>query len=104
MMQEASLSEINKQNGNESSAIRDRLARILECPVCLEAPTSPPIYRCDNGHIICKDCKKKITHCPLCQTLYDGKRCLTSENIVSEIHIQVFLCHILLVSVELSEI
>ena len=96
MMQEASLSEINKQHGNESSAVMDKLARIIECPVCLEAPTSTPIYRCDNGHLICKDCKKKATHCPLCRTLYDDKRCLTSEKIVSEIHLEVVLRYIIL--------
>ena len=102
MMQEVSLIEINEHNGNESSAVKDRLAQILECPVCLEVPTSPPIHRCDNGHIICKECKKKITHCPLCKMPYDDKRCLTSEKIVSEIHLQVILGFVLHVSVEIE--
>ena len=34
----------------------------LECPVCLEVSTSP-IFSCDEQHIICSDCRPKVSIC-----------------------------------------
>ena len=31
----------------------------LECPICFEV-SSPPIYSCDEQHIICSDCRPKV--------------------------------------------
>ena len=73
----------------ETSAHMHKLGRILACPVCLEVPTSTPIYRCDNGHILCKECRKKLTTCPECRIRLGNKRCLTSEKIVREIPLKV---------------
>ena len=33
----------------------------LECPVCLEV-SRPPIYSCEEQHIICSDCRPKVLH------------------------------------------
>ena len=74
----------------ESSDAMLKLGSILQCPVCLEVPTSPPIYRCDNGHILCKECKVKLSNCPECRIKLGDKRCLTSEKIVREILFQVY--------------
>ena len=65
------------------------LERILECPVCHEQPSSIPIYRCDNGHIYCNECQKKITVCHECMAPLNDKRCLMSEKIFTEILSQV---------------
>ena len=73
----------------ETSANMHKLGRILECPVCLEVPTSTPIYRCDNGHILCKECRNKLKTCPECRIRLGNKRCLTSEKIVREIPLKV---------------
>ena len=35
----------------------------LECPVCMEM-AQPPIYQCEEGHIICATCKPLLTNCP----------------------------------------
>jgi hypothetical protein len=35
----------------------------LECPVCMEI-ARPPIYQCEEGHIICAHCKPLLTNCP----------------------------------------
>ena len=59
------------------------LRNILECPVCLVPPTSTPIYRCDNGHILCKTCRSKVQICPECRIELGNLRCLTSEKIVT---------------------
>ena len=34
-------------------------AKELECPVCLEV-ASVPIFRCEELHIICMDCRPKV--------------------------------------------
>ena len=34
----------------------------LECPVCLEV-AAPPIFTCTDLHIICSDCRPKVTSC-----------------------------------------
>ena len=40
----------------------------LECPVCWSVPKSTPIYQCGNGHLLCKDCKPRLSECPICKT------------------------------------
>lgn len=35
----------------------------LECPVCMEV-SRPPIYQCEEGHIICSNCKPLLKVCP----------------------------------------
>ena len=32
----------------------------LECPVCFEV-CAPPIYSCDEQHIICSECRPKVS-------------------------------------------
>ena len=32
----------------------------LECPVCFEL-SRPPIFQCPEGHIICNECRPKVT-------------------------------------------
>ena len=43
----------------------------LECPVCTEQCT-PPIYGCQDYHMICKTCRPKIKACPECRLPYRG--------------------------------
>ena len=37
--------------------------RELECPVCMDV-SRPPIYQCEEGHIICSSCKPLLKVCP----------------------------------------
>ena len=39
-------------------------AKELECPVCLEV-ASVPIFRCEELHIICLDCRPKVKRKPI---------------------------------------
>ncbi len=41
----------------------------LECPVCMDI-SRPPIYQCEEGHIICSACKPLLTQCPHCGKNY----------------------------------
>ena len=45
---------------------------LLECPVCFETIDSVPIYQCQNGHVVCKNCYPKLKTCPICRQIYDG--------------------------------
>ena len=63
------------EDPNNDAAIVDNLKKELQCPVCDQIPNSLPIPCCPSGHILCKDCKKKIVpngtfgekRCPVCR-------------------------------------
>jgi len=44
----------------------------LECPVCFEV-ASAPIFMCSDLHLICSDCKPKVSICPECREPYPKK-------------------------------
>ena len=96
-MEAVTLSDDKVCNENESSETMHTLKNILECSFCLDIPTSGPIYRCDDGHILCKDCKKDLTHCPKCKTkcmiILSDNSCLTSEKIDNEFSLKVNELH-----------
>ena len=71
------------EDEDDSTISIEGLRNILECPVCLVPPTSTPIYRCDNGHILCNTCRNKVKICPECRIALGNLRCLTSEKIVT---------------------
>jgi len=43
----------------------------LECPVCFEV-AQPPIFMCQEMHLICADCRPKVHECPECRVAYKG--------------------------------
>lgn len=58
--------EPNTKPVKDNDTISDELREIeteLECPVCMEI-SRPPIYQCEEGHIICSSCKPLLTDCP----------------------------------------
>ena len=58
------------------------LEQELECPVCMEI-SRPPIYQCEEGHIICATCKPILTQCPSCSKVYSNPviRCRFAEKL-----------------------
>ena len=70
------------------------LKTILTCPICLEPPTSTPIFRCKNGHILCKICRTSVEVCPECRVPLRDDRCLISEKIVRDMLSKVMILHI----------
>eukprot|EP00092_Neocalanus_flemingeri_P017369 GFUD01018786.1.p1 GENE.GFUD01018786.1~~GFUD01018786.1.p1 ORF type:complete len:451 (+),score=125.33 GFUD01018786.1:108-1460(+) len=67
-----------------TSTLRDQ----VECPVCLEVPTSGPVHVCPNGHFVCSKCKdshcptRRVKHCPTCRVkMFSGKSLLTVKVI-----------------------
>jgi len=66
-----SLSALEKKYTGLTSKLHDQ----IECPVCLEFPTSGPIYSCPNGHLVCSNCKD--ANCPTCRgKMFNGKSLL----------------------------
>jgi len=51
----------------------DTVVSILECPVCMLAPRSGPIYQCPIGHLVCKECQPSLSKCPICGAKYKLK-------------------------------
>ena len=69
------------QNSMTDEYIRD----LLECPVCMETIDSVPVYKCANGHAICKVCIEKLNKCPICRNDSAPVRSLKLETIVQKL-------------------
>jgi len=85
------LDPIEQDQSEKNSEIITKIRELLECPVCFSVPSAPPVYRCQNGHTVCKSCKPRIQNCPVCRVslLYIGNeqltrnRCMVSEKIMA---------------------
>ena len=64
----ADVSVVTLDNEQPSDELRE-IARDLECPVCFNV-AKPPIYQCEEGHIICHQCKPNLEKCPSCSKKY----------------------------------
>ena len=70
---------VGKQPWNWEKILRG----LLQCPVCLQAIKHVPVFQCQNGHVICKDCHPRLLACPVCRTeAIWNIRSLISEDIV----------------------
>lgn len=61
----------------------EQILKELECPVCFNTCT-PPIYTCQNGHIICSTCRESITSCPTCRDVNLGTRNFFAEHFIAQ--------------------
>ena len=73
------------KTNQDSIDIEVYLRDLLECPVCMETIKSVPVYQCTNGHVICKDCIKKLDNCPICRNDSTPARNLQLEKIVQRL-------------------
>ena len=84
-------SEGNLCQSQEQVGLSSLLWDIVECPVCLKTPRyGAPVFQCRNGHIICRDCYKRVeSHCPVCRVqLYTNTkiRCIPAEKIIERLY------------------
>ncbi|CRK88692.1 CLUMA_CG002405, isoform A [Clunio marinus] len=57
--------------------------QLMECPICMEIPTSPShTFQCVNGHIVCSNCRPKTLRCPMCRVQMGRGRCLVADKIL----------------------
>ncbi|XP_023349791.1 E3 ubiquitin-protein ligase SIAH1 isoform X3 [Eurytemora carolleeae] len=61
------------------------LASLFECPVCFDY-VLPPILQCQAGHLVCSNCRPKLTCCPTCRgQLGANIRNLAMEKVASTV-------------------
>ncbi|XP_002127743.2 E3 ubiquitin-protein ligase SIAH1B [Ciona intestinalis] len=56
------------------------LASLFECPVCFDY-VLPPILQCQSGHLVCTNCRPKLTCCPTCRGALGNIRNLGMEKV-----------------------
>ena len=74
----------------EKCTSHDKLVSCLEervnCPVCLDVPTSGNIYSCPEGHLICASCYQGSNSlCPLCRTRMGKNVSLLASTVIENI-------------------
>eukprot|EP00096_Caligus_rogercresseyi_P006935 TRINITY_DN2401_c0_g1_i1.p1 TRINITY_DN2401_c0_g1~~TRINITY_DN2401_c0_g1_i1.p1 ORF type:complete len:258 (+),score=40.96 TRINITY_DN2401_c0_g1_i1:147-920(+) len=72
------------ENRNGGDLLGDLKAQ-LECPVCLNVCTAPPIYQCSSGHMLCSVCYAQISICPICRETLTGQRLLFAEKMLEKL-------------------
>ena len=72
MQEEPSASPGNITSGSETKkrkTLEENLKDILQCPICLLVPNkNEKVNVCDNGHMICNECRTQISLCPICRS------------------------------------
>eukprot|EP00493_Phyllostaurus_siculus_P002285 UN02297 len=67
-----------------SSPTNPDLASLFECPVCFDY-VLPPIYQCSSGHLVCSNCRPKLTLCPTCRGPLGSIRNLAMEKVANTV-------------------
>lgn len=62
--------------------ITPEFKKLLECPSCKEISV-PPIYLCEQGHIVCHSCHGKLNECSKCDSPFTTMRNELAEAMVS---------------------
>nr|XP_012308285.1 LOW QUALITY PROTEIN: E3 ubiquitin-protein ligase SIAH1-like [Aotus nancymaae] len=66
------------------TAYNSDLASVFECPVCFDHVLSP-ILQCQSGHLVCSNCRPKLTCCPACWGPLGSIRNLTMEKVANSV-------------------
>jgi E3 ubiquitin-protein ligase SIAH1 len=75
-----------EQKTNQLEALTSQLEERVKCPVCLDVPTTGPIYSCPNGHSICSTCYKgQNSKCPMCRTKMNKNTSLLAVTVIENI-------------------
>ena len=74
----------------EKCASHEKLVSCMEervnCPVCLEVPTSGAIYTCPEGHLVCATCYQGSNSlCPMCRTRMGKNVSLLASTVIENI-------------------
>ncbi|XP_065366325.1 uncharacterized protein LOC135959177 [Calliphora vicina] len=73
------------------SLVVQTVLSLIECPVCLDTIT-PPAMQCQNGHLLCVNCRIHAEKCPVCRDRYYPRPALIAEQIQSAITSAFNLC------------
>ena len=65
---EREVEELRGRVGRQERLVAEVEERV-RCPVCLDVPTTSPVYSCPRGHLVCSPCSLGISAtCPMCRT------------------------------------
>jgi len=83
--------ESMKQVAGDAKTKNDKLVTELEervrCPVCLDIPTTSPIYSCPAGHCLCSSCYQgRASSCPVCRAVMGANTSLLAMSIIQSIY------------------
>ncbi|XP_023244688.1 E3 ubiquitin-protein ligase siah2-like [Centruroides sculpturatus] len=62
------------------------LTVLVSCPVCFTV-AKPPVSQCTNGHIVCLQCRPRVSNCPTCQKTLGHIRSLITEQLSSSLRL-----------------
>lgn len=65
-------------------ASNNEVLSAFECPVCLEYML-PPYLQCQSGHLVCGNCRPKLSCCPTCRGPVPSVRNLILEKIANTV-------------------
>lgn len=70
--------------GGTATAVAADLASLFECPVCFDY-VLPPILQCQSGHLVCTNCRPKLSCCPTCRGPLGNIRNLAMEKVAGTV-------------------
>ncbi|PNF31023.1 E3 ubiquitin-protein ligase SIAH1 [Cryptotermes secundus] len=62
------------------ATVQEDLASEFQCPVCCNY-IHTPILQCPNSHLICANCRPKLTCCPICRARLGNFRNFAMEKV-----------------------
>ena len=72
--------------GHKLMNLTSRLEERVRCPVCLDVPTSGPVYACPKGHCVCSSCYQGFhSQCPLCRNQMYQTTSLLAVTVIENI-------------------
>uniref|UniRef100_A0AAG5CSM6 PDZ domain-containing protein n=1 Tax=Anopheles atroparvus TaxID=41427 RepID=A0AAG5CSM6_ANOAO len=66
------------------TASMQTIVAALECPVCFDT-IPPPVFQCQNGHLVCSRCRARADRCAICRERYTVGRSLLAEQVYQSI-------------------
>ena len=78
-------------------SFREKVQKIVECPICYTMPRTLPVASCNRGHLVCENCRANVHLCPLCRSsLYNNFTNAVAGSIIEiavhKCRFQVFGC------------
>jgi hypothetical protein len=79
------LEQENQKLKEKYNSLVCKLEERLRCPVCLEVPTTGPVYNCLYGHSVCSSCYTGYnSDCPQCRVKMYKITSLLAATVIGE--------------------
>ena len=95
---EENLAKENQTNTSQKQSLQHEIqthvtsrtpASVPECPICLESLYPPTrLYNCPEGHVVCWECRPKVTICSLCREPFQGRATAMEQYLRAQFGVQ----------------